>query len=56
MILHELGAEEKGKTEWSASDRRIMTTWIVARAFERLKKTPRDDRKVVPCGWYYCEA
>lgn len=44
MILYELGAEEKGKTEWSASDRRIMTTWIVARAFERFKKKKNTKR------------
>ncbi|KAJ9412753.1 hypothetical protein QL093DRAFT_2595329 [Fusarium oxysporum] len=38
MILYELEEEAKGTTEWSVSDRGIMTTWIVARAFERLKK------------------
>ncbi|KAG7423230.1 hypothetical protein Forpi1262_v015605 [Fusarium oxysporum f. sp. raphani] len=33
----ELEQERKGKTRWSVSDRRIMTTWVIARAFERLK-------------------
>lgn len=41
MILYELEEEAKGKTEWSVSDRSIMTTWIVACAFERLKNTER---------------
>jgi hypothetical protein len=38
MLLYELDVEERGKTEWSVSDRRIMTTWITQRAWERVKQ------------------
>jgi hypothetical protein len=37
MLLYELEEEAKGKAEWSVSDRRIMTTWITLRAWERIK-------------------
>ncbi|KAG7429100.1 hypothetical protein Forpi1262_v009430 [Fusarium oxysporum f. sp. raphani] len=37
ILDYELEQERKGKTRWSVSDRRIMTTWVIARAFERLK-------------------
>ncbi|KAI8416164.1 hypothetical protein FOFC_03070 [Fusarium oxysporum] len=37
MELYEAEEARKRKTEWSVSDKRVMTTWIVARAFERLK-------------------
>jgi hypothetical protein len=41
MEIYELEEERKGKTEWSVSDRRIMTTWTVRRAWDRIK-TQRD--------------
>jgi hypothetical protein len=37
MDIYELEEERKGKTEWSVKDRRIMTTWIVKRAWDRIK-------------------
>ncbi|KAI8416070.1 hypothetical protein FOFC_02379 [Fusarium oxysporum] len=38
MDIYELEEERKGKTQWTVSERRIMTTWIVYRAWERIKK------------------
>ncbi|WJG35637.1 uncharacterized protein FOBCDRAFT_186011 [Fusarium oxysporum Fo47] len=38
MDIYELEEERKGKTYWTISERRIMTTWIVHRAWERIKK------------------
>ncbi|RYC79235.1 hypothetical protein BFJ63_vAg17887 [Fusarium oxysporum f. sp. narcissi] len=38
MGIYELEEERKGKTDWSVSDRRIMTTWIVRKAWDRVKE------------------
>jgi hypothetical protein len=41
MDIYELEEERRGKTEWSVRDRRIMTTWIVKKAWDRIKKDPK---------------
>ncbi|KAJ4129495.1 hypothetical protein NW765_016368 [Fusarium oxysporum] len=38
MDIYELEEERKGKTDWSVSDRRIMITWVVRKAWDRVKE------------------
>ncbi|KAG7406701.1 hypothetical protein Forpe1208_v014383 [Fusarium oxysporum f. sp. rapae] len=38
MDIYELEEERKGKTDWSVSDRRIMITWVVQKAWDRVKE------------------
>jgi hypothetical protein len=40
MDIYELEAARNGKTEWTVSERRIMTTIIVKKAWDRVKRHP----------------
>ncbi|KAM5357374.1 hypothetical protein ACJZ2D_016337 [Fusarium nematophilum] len=43
--------EKRGLTEWTVSEKRIMTTWVVARAMERLRNRPDlVEKAFIDCG------
>ncbi|KAI8710466.1 hypothetical protein NCS52_01563600 [Fusarium sp. LHS14.1] len=39
-LIYMMNKEAQGQTEWSVKDKRIMTTWVVSRAIQRLAQRP----------------